>query len=598
MQERVYHFFRNMNIYRRVYRSNLIVAAVSLVLLTAVFSSIYITQTLDRYRSVEDESLASYSDSITNSLYYLDDRIITISQNDRTQSLLSNYAAMSEYERYAAADEVTRLVVEQLHMIDSVTDVVMISRNHRTVQVYRGPHDDFSIDEFDYIGLANNSLSSNANTVIVNPQDYASSNRPVNRSGIVYLKRVTDTRNYFGIGYILVYLNKDKLFGITDAGSLEHRCVIEAGKAFIAGSMDQDGDLKEISRHIGKGESSFFAFLSGLGPLPALCSVRAIPVLNWHVVSAVSFRTILRGVALIVLSLLILILAISLIHAYVARSIAHSLDKPMRQILVTLHRVETGDFTQEPIESFRDELATIQESLNYTIQLLDHMFSTVRENEKDKYRLQLQALHAQMNPHFLMNALNSVTLLAELQGADNIRAFCKALSRLMQNMLRSDEFEAPLSAELGFLRDYTLIMQYRYFNRFQVSYDIEIPETTFVPRSVLQPLLENALQHGMDEKTVFLNIRLRAYRDGAALCISIEDDGCGIPAEKLPGLLPRDDASRSEITRGSSIGLKNIDQRLRLAYGAAYGLTVESEMGRFTRVTIRLPGQLKEGSRV
>lgn len=107
MREKAYRFFRNTSIYKRVYRSNLIVAIVSLVLLTALFSSIYITQTIDRFLSVEDETLAAYSDSITNALYYLDERIITISQNDRAQALFVNHASMSEYERYAAEDAVT-----------------------------------------------------------------------------------------------------------------------------------------------------------------------------------------------------------------------------------------------------------------------------------------------------------------------------------------------------------------------------------------------------------------------------------------------------------------------------------------------------------
>ena len=593
----MYRFFRNMSIYRRVYHSNLIIAVVSLVLLTVLFSCVYITQTLDRFCSVEEETLNAYSDSITNALYYLDERIITVSQNDRMQVLLANYNTMSEYERYAAADAATRLVVEQLHMIDYVTDVVLLTRNHRVVQVYRGPHDDFSIEEFDYIGLANYSLSSNVNTVIVDPLEYASSYREVNRNGIVYLKRVTDTRNYFSIGYILVYLDKDKLFRLPEPKATAHWCIVDADRDFICsagGRAEQDGYLADIRRHIAMSDAHFYSRQAGLGTLPALCSIHYVPVLDWHVVSALSFRSILRGISVILITAVLLILAICLIHAYVARSIAYSLDKPMRQILSTLHRVETGDFSLETIEPFRDELAAMQESLNYTIHLLDHMFSNAREDEKIKYRLQLQALQAQMNPHFLMNALNSAVLLAELQGADNIRAFCKALSRLMQNMLKSDEFEAPLSKELSFLEDYTLIMQYRYFNRFRVRYDIQVPDSTPVPRSVLQPLLENALQHGMDEKTPMLDVCLRAWEEASALYIAIEDDGCGIDPDKLSGLLPGDDGGEAEITSGNSIGLKNIDRRLRLAYGAACRLTIESEPGKYTRVTIRLPYRMKE----
>lgn len=129
-------------------------------------------------------------------------------------------------------------------------------------------------------------------------------------------------------------------------------------------------------------------------------------------------------------------------------------------------------------------------------------------------------------------------------------------------------------------------MRYRYFDRFHLEYDLRVPVDTLIPRSVLQPIFENALQHGMDEKTALLTVKASVYAKDGEIRIVVEDDGKGIAPEQLDALFV---ATPEELKKGKSIGLRNIDQRLRLSYGPTYGLQVESEVGRFTRVTVHLP---------
>ena len=130
----------------------------------------------------EADSLNYYSDNIANELYRFDNFIIAISQNPYTQDILQNYFSMSEYERYATIEEITELTVEQLHMIDYVTDVVLITNNHECFQIYRGPHDDFYLEFFDIRELLQQSFSSQTNTTLADISSLTTQNTAGNRN--------------------------------------------------------------------------------------------------------------------------------------------------------------------------------------------------------------------------------------------------------------------------------------------------------------------------------------------------------------------------------------------------------------------------------
>lgn len=421
-----------------------------------------------------------------------------------------------------------------------------------------------------------------------------------NQDGFFYVKRIIDSQNTSSnIGYILAYLDKETFFGLKDDDSDNDRQFILSSNLNIvynptpsSSKKAEQGLLEEIAQNISDGISCFWVGGSMWDDLATMVIYYRIPVLEWYIVRAMPLTVLAGPLATFMIITALLVVALCLVQAYISRSIANSVDIPVKRILSVLHRVETGNFAQDEPEPYQDELAQVQESLNYTIHLLDQLFIKMRKDERKQYDLQLQALHAQMNPHFLMNALNSVILLANLQGAENISAFCGALSRLMQNLLQSSEFDAPLEKELMLLEDYTLIMRYRHFERFRLEYNLCVPKDVLVPRSVLQPIIENSLQHGMDERTTFLTIKLNVYNEGDTLFLVVEDDGKGIPPDRLKHLLPAGSVAQEELKKGKNIGLCNIDQRLRLRFGPRYGLKVESELGLYTRVTIRLPYQM------
>jgi two-component system sensor histidine kinase YesM len=200
-------------------------------------------------------------------------------------------------------------------------------------------------------------------------------------------------------------------------------------------------------------------------------------------------------------------------------------------------------------------------------------------DEKNKKDLEYRMLQNQITPHFLYNTLNSIKWMATIQNAGGIAEMTTALSRLLQTVSKDIRKVVPLRDELSLLNDYLIIQKYRYGD--SVTLEKEIADESLldtpIPRFTLQPLAENAIFHGIEPKgsgTIVVKVTENKNDTGASeVLVSITDNGIGIKADVIAGM-----------------GIHNVDERLRYAFGEAYGLCVESEEGKYTSITIRLPG--------
>ena len=195
-------------------------------------------------------------------------------------------------------------------------------------------------------------------------------------------------------------------------------------------------------------------------------------------------------------------------------------------------------------------------------------------DESNKRDLEYRMLQSQINPHFLYNTLNSIKWMATIQNASGIAEMTTALSRLLQIISHDSRKMVPLRDELAILDDYLIIQKYRYGDSVVLEKKIasETLLDTPVPRFILQPLIENAIFHGIEPKGAGV-ITVEVKPQGADIAVSVTDDGVGMS----PGIMRK-------------LGMNNVDERLRCAFGPRYGLSVESEEGKYTAITITLPG--------
>lgn len=170
-----------------------------------------------------------------------------------------------------------------------------------------------------------------------------------------------------------------------------------------------------------------------------------------------------------------------------------------------------------------------------------------------------------------------------------------ALARLLKNVSKGTSAPVPFEDELNLVKDYFLIQQYRYGGSISIDYQIQSPELLhcLIHRFTLQPIIENALFHGIEPKGCAGKIQIKAWREespsGALLKISVTDNGIGMDDETMKRLLSEDASSSADFFK--HVGIHNVNKRIQYAYGAGYGITIGSRLGEYTTMTITLPCQ-------
>lgn len=289
-------------------------------------------------------------------------------------------------------------------------------------------------------------------------------------------------------------------------------------------------------------------------------------------------QDIAQTITFFILTLGASLLLLSLLFAYL---ISMRITSPVSKLLLAIKRVGGGDFNAKIKVEGKDELGHVLmkfNSMNEKVkQLIDENYvAKLRERETE-----ILALNIQLNPHFLYNTLNIINWMAVYGEKEQVSRMLVSLSRMLHYTTDNRKDSMPLSEDIGWLKDYIVIMSNRFEHRFRVDFNIE-PELmeVSVPKLFLQPLVENAIIHGFRdmESGGLITIYGRKLGDDIEFCV--EDNGCGIEPEHLKEVLEEN---------SSHIGIHNVDKRIKLLYGERYGISIESVPELGTRVKLAIP---------
>jgi len=294
---------------------------------------------------------------------------------------------------------------------------------------------------------------------------------------------------------------------------------------------------------------------------------------------------------LLMLGVSCLVIALSgIITVYLTRTISNPVEKLKKR----MDKIAQGQFFVDKMIEWNNELGDVGRGINRLSQDIVALMDSRLADEKQKQELEYRMLQSQMNPHFLYNTLNSIKWMATIQNAYGIAEMTTSLSRLLRNITKDIRKLVPLREELALLDDYFIIQKYRYGSTISLEKHILSEELLDcpIPRFSLQPIVENAIFHGIEPKGTGGHINIRIERSGSFdLLITIEDNGVGIEQEKIDALLLREAGSSADMM--THMGLRSINERLRLAFGERYGLSIASEVSHYTKMFILLPAQTK-----
>ena len=292
----------------------------------------------------------------------------------------------------------------------------------------------------------------------------------------------------------------------------------------------------------------------------------------------------------IALIILAAALAIVFLLRYSIR-LSRSITAPLEELCRRAERVDAGDLTvQEPVPSEIREIRTLSEGMEQMIGRLDDQMGEIRRRQESLRRTELALLQAQINPHFLYNTMDTIIWLIEADKQQEAVEMVANLSSFFRHSLSKGEDVITLAEEERHVRSYLQIQHARYQDIMEYILDIDPGlHDAMLPKLTLQPLVENALYHGIRLKRAKGTIRITATLADGCVLLRVEDNGVGITPQRLAQL--RDAMERQERV---GFGLSAVNQRLRLQFGPEYGLRLDSEEGQGTTVTARIPYVRKE----
>jgi two-component system, sensor histidine kinase YesM len=316
---------------------------------------------------------------------------------------------------------------------------------------------------------------------------------------------------------------------------------------------------------------------------------------GWTFASAIPYASIwskLRSILYFFFAYTAVILAVT--YA-VLLPIMLGIVRPLSQLSQAMRQVSGGDLGVEiEVKAKDDEVGYLALCFEEMLADINEHIRKEAEYESTEKRMQLELLLAQINPHFIYNTLQTIVYMAKRKGAEDIAEMTTSFIGVLQDIVRISDggLTTTIGQELELLKQYLTIQHYRYGDRFVVNWQVDegLGEVR-VPRSVLQPIVENALGHGIlsTPRTGIIDISIRRSAD--SILVEIRDNGVGIDGERLRELLSAEDGRpRSEGMR--SIGLRNVNERIKYICGQEYGLAIDSALGEYTRVILTLPAEL------
>ena len=319
--------------------------------------------------------------------------------------------------------------------------------------------------------------------------------------------------------------------------------------------------------------------------------------IGWKILNVTSFdraTSYLKALRYWILATFAFAFLLTFINAAV---ISKYITKKLYVLVNSMKTVSVGALHTVIRTDTKDEIGILTDKFNHMVGeirvLIENISQEKLRTQKAEYkRLQFEykALQAQMDPHFLYNTLESIHSLAKIKGEQEIGNMIYLLGKLMRESINRKEDFIPLKEELAFIVDYLTLQGITYESKLQVKYEIEEEVlSSTVPPFILQPIVENAIVHGIEKKPGIGVIYIRCYQNSRNLVMEVEDNGIGMSEDTANQLISTEQEEVDDHKGRSNVGVISVHKRLQILFGPTYGVTIQSELHQGSRITITQP---------
>lgn len=554
----------------------------------------YLQNTLIRSTDTNLLFLADYIDNELNNIDQLityceannDIALFVESKSATPQKKLAAYEVLSDYCMYNASSAyLTRVVISNL--ADSYIQVVSASNSSTVNIASQLPEQDFyeTLLEKDYknynIGFMPDIFHSSKGDTIV----------PL-------LRPITYKFNSDLGGYIFIEIN-EKLF----SDALDNTYQADAGDLYLTlgtkSYLYENGQFTlsevpfsyvDVGKKIDARNASRLDTICRENGDKVLVVTEELAHKGCYVSQMITEEDINAGLPLFYLLIGFLFIVLFCISILLNHFLGKIINTPVKHIQSRLIQIADGDFSRDTSIEWEHEFGDIGRGVNDLAENIEELLKTTLEDEKQKKDLEYKVLQTQINPHFLYNTLNSIKWMASIQGATGITEMTTSLSRLLKSISKGTKLLIPLSEELNLIRDYFTIQQYRYGGtiHMDILMDEEYLSDCQIIKFTLQPLVENAIFHGIEPTGEAGNITLHIYSVSETdMRIDITDTGVGMTPETIQHILSDDSVNTSDFFK--ELGVSNVHKRLQYEFGTDYGITIDSVLNEYTTMSILIP---------
>jgi len=384
-----------------------------------------------------------------------------------------------------------------------------------------------------------------------------------------------------------IRLGKTGQFFVMDANS---QVVIASDPTLLSAGLPDD----ELNRRLRTVQAEETEFEVAAGGVKTYVVTRRLEN-GWTIVGTVPLAEIIGDIQQIQRRIWLYASVLLAFASLVGYLFSRKITSPLKHLMRQMKEIERSNFNALSAVASQDEIGQLSHRFNKMVRQIEQLVKQVNEVEAKKREAEIRALRFQINPHFLYNTLSSIRWMIKFGSKDGAYDGISSLVQLMEASMEKKGVFCRLGDELELLDKYMVIQRFRYGDSIHLQVDCPQPLLDVaIPRMLLQPIVENAIFHGLAPRTDGGTVRIgiesisdsqEPYAD--KLVIQIEDDGLGIPAEKMDGLLERT-RQHGRKSGAFGIGLNHVHETIQLYYGNRCGVFIESEPGNGTRIRLEL----------
>lgn len=403
-------------------------------------------------------------------------------------------------------------------------------------------------------------------------------------------RTIKDISNSKVLGVLSLVIDNKKLGEMCNSISSENEVVAlfdNIGKVYYSSNLNIEFINQLIQKKQLEKDSGYYSLINDQGKSIVVFSktygnlilVKYIPYSLLASSSEKSLR--MSTIIIIIASLAVIVLSIL---------ISYSITLPIKRLVNNMKKVGEGNFNIHIPHISNDEIGLLTARFNEMTEKVNSLINSEYKLKISKKNAQLRALQAQINPHFIYNALQSISTLAIRKEAPEIYTMTNAIANMLRYSLKSSNDLVTLSTEIDNMNNYLYVQKVRYSGRLKVDINIEDSVREFmVPRLILQPLIENSIKYGIDDEKPEEAIVISATNEGEFIAITVKDTGRGIDQNRLDMIREWLKQDEDLLDDGEHMGIKNVINRMKLIYGEISELTLDSKIGEGTCITLRMP---------